>query len=541
MPIAALAAVTAGCLPRGEPPVGRQILADRQANLVGLLPPTGDGVIRAFVTRPAAQPPTTDIPANFANDPIDDLFEISVDATGGPPTETLLVPNIDGIDLLGCGFNVAPCSGIGARMLIVVSVVGGQLSVDALTGQVQPLAGYGMFSPDRQRFFVNTSIPGSPRGTLYDGEGGATTLDDASSAFFIGNDLFYVTSAGDVMDVGPSGVLQRMATGVDSCIPQNQDLSATPGVPCIPFVGQETPDGTALMLHMQAAGPNGESWAVRDPLTTTQTWLPFDGSEARLSPDDRWFFMGASNGSGDLQFTFFDYRAGVQKTGDVSVSTNFPAGADFLTARWRPGTEEVWINTGFDTPTVWILAPDQPPASIPGFFLYGFTPDGTYWLSQTSVGETATPVIQVGAVDDPGGARFDLNTSSTYVDQISQFADGTLMVPAYTKLDDEQERIDVSVVDPRTGASRLLAQRGRLAAVGTTRMMGMFHWNELRGDLTVADPSSGVATVLAPEFTTTAFAEPRGDDLLAPGAPIVYQFQARTASPYDGIWLTSCP
>jgi hypothetical protein len=77
--------------------------------------------------------------------------------------------------------------------------------------------------------------------------------------------------------------------------------------------------------------------------------------------------------------------------------------------------------------------------------------------------------------------------------------------------------------------------------VGETRFMGLFHFVEGRGDLTAVALDTGAATVLAPEFTVAAQAEPQGADLLAPGARIVYQFQARTASPYDGIWVTPCP
>jgi len=87
----------------------------------------------------------------------------------------------------------------------------------------------------------------------------------------------------------------------------------------------------------------------------------------------------------------------------------------------------------------------------------------------------------------------------------------------------------------------VVARRGLLVTSGQTRMMGLFHIGEGRGDLTTIDLDTAQATVLAPEFTVTASAEPQGADALAPGTRIVYQFQARTASPYDGIWVATAP
>jgi hypothetical protein len=52
-----------------------------------------------------------------------------------------------------------------------------------------------------------------------------------------------------------------------------------------------------------------------------------------------------------------------------------------------------------------------------------------------------------------------------------------------------------------------------------------------------------VATPLAREFVGSGYVQVRlGDpDAARPGAPIVFQFRARFASPYDGVWLTTLP
>jgi hypothetical protein len=531
----ALAALLTGCVPRGAPPSGQQLVADRKATLVGLLPPTGDGVLRAFFTRPIAQ---------NQEGPEGDLFEVSVNSTGGRPTERLLVPNVDATLGLGCGFNVAPCYGIDARDVRVATEVdgydSGYVRADAITGDVQQLTGQAFYSQDHQRLAIGDAQSQPPSFTLYDADGQMTVLNDASvsanSAAFVGEDFLYFTSGGALMDVPLSDVPQQVATGLDPCT----GLSTDPGMLCGQYWAQTTPDGITLVLHMATPGPNGEQWSVRDPLTGTRTSLPFDASYAQLSPDGQWFLTAGSDGNNQVRLTFFEYRTGVQQAVDVPPPLNFPPGPQALlfSMRWRPGTDQAWVWSGTDTV---VLEPNQPQTLIAGRTAIGFTPDGAHWLSRATADMSDTPVIQIGAADDPTGPRFDLNTPDEELDPINQFADGTVLVPVYTKIGDEQTRGDVSVLDPRTGASRLLGERGRVAAVGQTRMMGMFHWSEMRGDLTVANPATGQQTVLAPEFTVTAFAEPQGADQLAPGTRVVYQFQARTDSPYDGIWMADAP
>jgi hypothetical protein len=529
-------ALSAGCLPRGEPPAGRQVLPDRRATLVGLLPPTGDGVLRAFYTLPTAQPEATDTPDN----PVADLYEVSVDSTGGPPVERLLVPRISAADELGCIFNVAPCGGIDPRGVTVFTDAG-PTRADAITGDVQQFTFFPYSSPSQRRFFVSDSASAV---TLYDVDGQMTVVNDASATRFIGEDFFYVTSQGDLMDIPPSGVAEQVATGLVSCADQSLPGSLPSGLtqPCVQFSGQVTPDGIVLLLVRPSPNPNVQLWSVRDPLTGTEMVLPFDGTYAEISPYGRWLLDTGNSDSG--QFTFFDYRTGDQQEVDIPDDTYT------LFMSWRPGSAQVWF-TGLGT-TVWILEPGKPAMSVDGRELSGygapdasgrgspFTPDGAYWFSSVFTG-TSTPVLQVGAADDPNGPLFDLNSPQQYIDPLGQLADDRLLVSVSTKMEDYRTREDTSSFDPRTGQSVPLGTRGRVAAIGQTRMMGMFHWDEMRGDLTVFDVATGQPTVLAPEFTVTAFAEPQGADQLAPGTRIVYQFQARTESPYDGIWVATCP
>ena len=52
--LAALAVAMAACLPRGAPPGGRQVVADRKATLEAIVPPNGDGVLRILILKPGA-------------------------------------------------------------------------------------------------------------------------------------------------------------------------------------------------------------------------------------------------------------------------------------------------------------------------------------------------------------------------------------------------------------------------------------------------------------------------------------------------------
>ena len=244
---------------------------------------------------------------------------------------------------------------------------------------------------------------------------------------------------------------------------------------------------------------------------------------------------------------FFNSRSGVVQA--IGVPGLGPYA--FVSPAWRPGTSQVWFTTVSDsTPTVWIVTPGGSPISVPGIGLSGvgnlggwlqnlFTADGAHWFFTASALDVTTPLIQVGATDDPTGPGFAVNPEGTSIGGAWPLADGRLLTSVYT---DSRPRSDVFAINLDTGERVQLAERGRVAAAGKTRFVGMFHFDpNYRGDLTTVEVDSGRQTILAPEFAVTAFVEPQGDDLVPPGARVVYQFQARTDSPYDGIWLVNSP
>jgi hypothetical protein len=166
-----------------------------------------------------------------------------------------------------------------------------------------------------------------------------------------------------------------------------------------------------------------------------------------------------------------------------------------------------------------------------------FTADGRYWFP-TKTPNSPDSVVQVGLADDPMGPRFDLHPAGTTLVQYWELADGRILAPAFSTT---ATRSNVYVVDPATGQSQVLGEEGAVVAVGQTRLLVNQHILDNEGDLTVFDLGTARSTVLALEFTLAAFVEPVGEDAVAPGAHVAFQFQARFPSPYDGIWLATVP
>jgi hypothetical protein len=526
--LAALAAATAACLPRGAPPSGRQVVADRQATLEAIVPPNGDGVLRILILKPGTAADSQD------------LYLVSVDAAGGPPSEQLLVRDAAPQDDFGCINMVAPCSLIApSGVLWVYTNMAGLVRVNPFTGDQLAVPYLPQVSASGQRFFLTTGGPGGiTGGMLYERDGSTRTIDLAtppntgigfgfgSPTAFVGEDFYYVTPQGELVRLPPSGVPEQLATNVAG------------------FSGSSTPDGTLLILIRPTSDPNVPALSVRDPLTGMEAALPFS-SFPTVSPAGQWL-LDVSSSSGSLMF--FNFRSGAQQVVHIpGLSPN-----SFLSPLWRPGTAQVWLTTtDFDTmtSTVWIVSPGDPPMSLPGVSLFGvgnfgqmqgvFSADGAHWFLSPSPLDATTPVIQVGATDNLTGPRFDINPQGTSISGAWSLADGRLLTAVST---DFVPRSDVFAVDLDTGESVQLAERGRVAAVGDTRLVGMFHFDpNYRGDLTTVELASGRQTILAPEFAATAFVEPQGDDLVAPGAPVIYQYLARTPSPYDGLWVVNVP
>jgi len=511
-----LIAATAACLPRGTPPAGRQLITDRGASLAALVPPNGDGLLRILVMRPGA---TTDSA---------DLSVVTLDADNQRSPERLLISDIDPVSSVNCPGGVAPCSFDDSGRVQVFKKSGGPIWVDAVTGEIFDVPPVDP-RPTGQPYFTSDATQTS--GTFHDGRGGTMPIqlappDYSGPAFppftVSGSDFYYVDPQHNLIDIPPSDVPEQVATGVTY------------------YNFWTTSDGPLLVLTRRTADGTGSQSSIGDPRLGMETVLPFDAYGASLSPNGRWVLGRPDNQQN--QYTFFDRSSGAQSTVTLGDPSSY--------VQWRPGTSEAWVtsvSTSDNSPTVWVLNPDAPAVSVPGARMSGlatvgaggaFTADGKYWFSTTSSIDSLTAVIGVGTADDPTGPRYDLNPPGTNVYQSWYLPDGRFLT---TNWPSDTSRADANLLDPRTGEARTLGRRGVVAGVGQTRFMGMFHVYQSRGDLVAGGFDSADSTVLAPEFTVRAFAEPQGADLLAPGTRIVYQFQARAASPYDGIWVTECP
>jgi hypothetical protein len=508
-----MVAATAACLPRGEVPAGTQLLTDRSASLAALVPPNGDGLLRILLMRPGA---TTD----SAN-----LSVVSLDADDQLSPEVPLIADIDPVSSVNCPGGVAPCGFDDQGRVQIFKKAGGSVRLDPVTGDMEPLNPLGQPPAVKRYYRYDTQTSG----TLVDADGHATPIMLATPApgvffapyTFVGDDFYYVDPQNELIDIPPTDVPQQVATGVTY------------------FRFLQTDAGPVLGLIRTTSDGTATRSSVGDPRSGMETVLPFDVSEAVISPDGRWVLDTGGQANG--QFTFFDRSSGSAQLIAVGQQAQF--------TQWRPGTDEAWV-TSFDTqPTVWVLRPDASPVSVPGVALSGvsanigvmqqsFTADGAYWFAQTPTAADNTNIIQVGSADDPAGPRYDLNPPATFVYHAWYLPDDRVLATSYVK---DTSRADANVVDLRTGVTRLVGERGVVAAVGQTRFMGMFHMEESRGDLIAGGFENEGSSQLAREFTARAFAEPQGADLLAPGTRIVYQFQARTASPYDGIWVVNCP
>ncbi len=522
---AALAALAPACLPRGLPPDGRQIVADRQASLGAIVPPNGDGLLRILLMRPH--------PGGGVN--AADLSVVALDVDNNPSPERLLIAGIDSQSSLGCIFRVAPCSFDSQGRIMVFGDGPGAPSgwLDPVTGEIQAASWGNVASASGERHFLQDSSVSGPTattGTLVDADGHTTPIDLVSPPAggftlpgaqfeFVGEDFYYIDSQGDLIDLPPSDVPQTVAAGL------------------VGFYAQSTPHGPLYTFVRATSQPMVWQRSVRDPVTGHETQLPVaDSYTAAISPSFDWMLSGVGSFDGQTfsqTYTLINLHTGDSQELDLGNATN---------AGWRRGHDEIWAAPYLNDPmprTI-VLVPGRPPITIEGHTLAAFSDDGNAWLSYSSPAESysSTPAMLVGWADDPTGPLFPYNPPGTAAQYQWTLADGRLMASFSAK---DPQRADVIAVDPRTGDRQVLGLRGLVAAVGQTRMMGMFDYQDGRGDLTAVDLQSGQRTDLAAEFAVTAFAEPQGTDQLAPGTRIVYQFQARTASPYDGIWVVSAP
>jgi len=298
-----------------------------------------------------------------------------------------------------------------------------------------------------------------------------------------------------------------------------------------------------VMLARPTADPTVNTFSILDPVTLEETPSPFGSDRFTVSPDGRWLLNVEYNSdfSGST-YTFFDRVTGTEDVWEVPAAI---AGG----YEWRPGHDEIWIGDGQAVPPSTVIKkPGVPPVSVAAWMFplsdasggisSSFTRDGVYWFSAISGLEVGHPRIQVGSADDLNAPRFDLVPDGNLNYAYWQLADGRILIPTFVR---GPTRTDIFVIDPRNGDTRLLGTEGMVTAVGQTRLLATLHVVDGLGDLTAIELATGRKTALAPECSVGAVVEPQGADPVAPGAHVAYQFRARFASPYDGIWIATVP
>lgn len=321
--VAALAASTLACLPRGEPPAGRQILTGRQASLAAMVPPNGDGQLRILVMRPH--------PGGDVNSV--DLSVLSLDADDNLSPERLLVSDVDGQSSVGCIYRIGPCLfDKRGRVLVFpntpappVPPFGAGVWVDAVTGELEPKLYDRTTSASGQRSFTLDGSSSANTGTLAEADGSTTTIallppsnGGPSWAYaFGGEDFYYLNPAGDLIDLPPSGVARTVAGGLTG------------------FQLDMTPVGPLLTLRRATPDPTLTQDSVVDPVTGHETLLPLAHYVTKqLSPDTRWLLDAQTDFTADpasTTFTLFDLRTGDGQALDLPSQGAYAA--------WRPGRD----------------------------------------------------------------------------------------------------------------------------------------------------------------------------------------------------------
>ena len=329
-----------GCLPRGGPPTGRQVIADRTALLAGVAPAASDGVLRLLIMR-------------MHDDGITgDLFVVAV-AEGGPaPTETLLAQNL----AWGLGCDVVTClvSDLHGRLFVQhdydpTTQVASLTRIDPVSGARLELGrsiypSY-LFSASGDRLIAENHPEQSI--TLYEADDRATVVQDANNGLFIGEDFYYATTAQALMRLAPNGtpalVRERVGT----------------------FSTQDTDAGPVLVVFLNTDDPTAGVTSFVDPATGQDLFPPVDPRlQHTVSPDRRWL-LALETTSG---YTLID-------AADASEEVALPfliANDGRATAEWRPRHSEVWFRyfstdetTGRTSLYAWTKRPGQPLVEIP--------------------------------------------------------------------------------------------------------------------------------------------------------------------------------
>jgi hypothetical protein len=177
-----------------------------------------------------------------------------------------------------------------------------------------------------------------------------------------------------------------------------------------------------------------------------------------------------------------------------------------------------------------------------------FTRDGSFVVTveYRLKDNLAMSTFSIGPADDLAAPRAVLNPEGNELKSLWGTMDGRVLVGIGQSQSDRQ---DILLVEPSTGASRLMGSGGRVVAVGKTRMLALLGWESSRGtgDLTLVDLATSQKTVLAESVFAVALDPGLSADVsldadpLASGRRVAYLVRDRLESPYDGLWAARLP
>jgi hypothetical protein len=508
------ACVPAACLSRGDPPTGRQVFADRESRLLGVLPASPDGALRLIIMRLRSDGGGVD------------LFLVTAAADGSPPSELLLAQGFQFQFAAVCGYKI--CFPMDARGRLVLATSDDPSGLNSRVVRLDPVTGEQVdlgpgqqfqLSPSGRRLLIVTYDGATTQATLYEADDHAVSLAGANGALFAGEALFYVTPDLQLMRVLPDAAPELVQANVNN------------------FNVQQIATGPLLILFLASGDPSAGLMSIVDPVTLEQRFAPFArGNVFALSSDGHWMAVGRFQNGANQSFSLIEAGTGAEEDFETPASSLFP--------EWRPGRSELWLPVnqyGYD-PVTWLKRPGEPLVTLPvvagGWNGALFTEDGTYFYTGEESSARGRRTMVVGRADDPTGPLVALNPDGSDLRQPRQLPDGRFLIESFYT---DPNRSDISVVDPRTGDSHLLGKAGLVLTVGDRRVLALLRYLDGVGDLAGLDLDGGGSIPIATEFVVSAVAEPSGSDPLGAGVRVAFQFRARFDSPYDGIWLTTLP
>lgn len=567
-------ALLLGCLPVGGPPAGQQLVHDRTLTSAFFTASESETTPSFLFSSGPYRSVADSSAGQYWGVTVSELYAHSYGETAGTaPGVASLSPAVESVPPMQLGaVGTAPPTDFLGRLF--VDTFHPQASstwdpyapysspyeltrYDPRTGTVDPVGREMLrFSPSRTRGFAGDSR----NGVLLDLDSSRELTDVSGSPVFVGEDFYYVAQPRP-QPLGPpsSSSLIRIRPNAEPEV-----LLASPSG----FISFGAIEGTGispqLLVRQSQSSPNAFMLDV-DTLATTPLPSSIDCSNfVSASPSGRWLlcaqYLVLGDGNGTQIVTLLDWTTGTH----TDLSSLLNGGMDLGgagTREWRPGRDELWIQTGQgtfrlvepgDVATQVSLPPGLGLASIPRAASRGtspgdfssFTADGQHCFLRGS--DYEGPVYLL-SVEDPTLPPIQINPQGTSASfSFHALGDGRFLTSASA---DDPARQEIILIDPDQGTSRSLAGGGQVVAVGTTRVLALLEWDGGRnsGVLTSIDLATGAQTSLAEDvYLATVdpghFADPpAGADLLASGTHVAFLSRSRFASPYDGLWVTRLP